>query len=60
MSAILRLRFAAAAARPAFARPAAAAAFSKRPMLAAPSLMKSSIRQYSSHDEESFEEFTAR
>lgn len=59
MSAILRLRFAAAVARPAFARPAIAA-FTQRPMLAAPSLLKNSIRQYSSHDDESFEEFTAR
>lgn len=59
MSAILRLRFAAAAARPVFARPAAVA-FAKRPMLAAPSMMKNSIRQYSSHEDESFEEFTVR
>lgn len=55
MSALLRL----AVPRIAIARPAAAV-FTKRATFAAPSLLKNSIRKYSSHDDETFEEFTQR
>ncbi|KAF5100950.1 hypothetical protein D0Z00_001081 [Geotrichum galactomycetum] len=58
MSALLRLRVATAIPRVALARPAAAA-FTKRATLAAPALLKN-VRQYSSHDDESYEEFTQR
>ncbi|CDO52632.1 hypothetical protein DV451_001300 [Geotrichum candidum] len=56
MSALLRV--ATAIPRVAIARPAAAA-FTKRATLAAPALLKN-VRQYSSHDDESYEEFTQR
>lgn len=58
MSALLRLRVATAIPRVALARPAAVA-FTKRATIAAPALLKN-VRQYSSHDDESYEEFTQR